>query len=89
MLLVPLQAFVADPPASGLDIGYNLNYPDKHFDAIREEINKQEDWIVAYDGAQYFRDTGMLVDITHYSEEGCQLVTRALARAVLLVPDIK
>lgn len=67
------------------NIGYNLRYPDKHFDLIRAEINKQgeeDDWIVAYDGAQYFRHTGMLVDITHYSEEGCLLVTRALAKAV-------
>lgn len=56
------------------NIGYNLEFDDDHFDAIRNKVNRQKDWIIAFNGTQYFREIGMLADKTHYTEEGCKLV---------------
>lgn len=67
-------------------VGYYDKFPDANFDRIRDGVKQYAatngNWSIAYDGAQYFRDWGLLYDGIHFNEDGCQLMMENVAGAL-------
>lgn len=78
----------ADLPMYFSTVGYYSPYfPDDHFDVIRNAVLGHDDpnWTVAFNGAQYFRDYGLIrPDAVHFTEEGCKVMMDGIASTLAL-----
>lgn len=69
-------------------VGYSAEYPDDHFNIIRVSVKttKYNNWMVAYDLAQYYRDWGWLLDGIHFTENGCKSMMNGIIDYISVTP---
>jgi len=64
-------------------VGYYDKFPDDHFNRIRNSVIKAAEtnpyWSIAFNGAQHFRNQGLLLDGIHFTREGCETMMRGVA----------
>tara|TARA_R100000951_G_C2580968_1_gene161912 strand:+ start:63 stop:737 length:675 start_codon:yes stop_codon:yes gene_type:complete len=67
-------------------VGYGVGKDKVRFDNLRnavlDESEINNNWIISYNESQYFDDWGMMKDWIHYTDEGNQLMMEAFANSL-------